>query len=111
MSREEIGTTVTETGVGALGVCDDIFLKKKMLRRKRKLEQETNTDTTTSTDTTTYIEPYSAQWWYNRMSKQRRMRMHPDLKARLTYNTATTRVELDIIVPKLAASSSLRNDA
>ena len=76
-----------------------------MLRRKRKLEQETSTDTTTD------IANGSAQWWYNRMSKQRRMRMHPDLNAQLTYNPATARIELNIIVPTLAASSSLRNDA
>ena len=77
----------------------DFFWQKNMLRQKRKLEQETSTDTTTD------ITHGSAQWWYNRMSKQRRMRMHPDLNARLTYNPATARIELSIIVPKVSAAS------
>jgi hypothetical protein len=61
-------------------------------RQKRKLEQETSTDMTTD------IAHGSAQWWYNRMSKQR---MHPDLNAHLTYNPATARIELSIIVRTL----------
>ena len=75
----------------------DFFGKKNMLRQKRKLKQETSTDTTTD------IAHGSAQWWYNRMSKQRRMRMHPDLNAHLTYNPATARIELSIMVPKLSS--------
>ena len=77
---------------------EKIFLTKNMLRQKRKLEQETTTNTTTD------IANGSAQWWYNRMSKQRRMRMHPDLNAHLTYNPAKARIELSIIVPKVSAS-------
>jgi hypothetical protein len=70
-----------------------------MLRCKRELYQtDTLTDTLTDTVTDT-IAHGSAQWWYNRMSKQRRMRMSADLNARITYNPALARIELSIIFP------------
>jgi hypothetical protein len=68
-------------------------------RQKRKLEQETSTDMTTD------IAHGSAQWWYNRMSKQR---MHPDLNAHLTYNPATARM-LQIIYGEEGRNNQGRN--
>lgn len=64
--------------------------------RKRKVNGEHAIDNVT-TDTVAYGSAYgSAQWWYNKMSKQYRM---PDLNARITYNPSTARIELRIVLP------------